>query len=54
VPLYSMVTFSHTPYSDALAIGKMQEKIMDTIMARPDIVQTWDSDEVERAIMSQL
>ena len=54
VPLYSMVTFSHTPYSDALAIGKMQEKIMDTIMARPDILEAWDSDEVEHAIMSQL
>jgi len=54
VPLYSMVTFSHTPYADALAIGKKQEKIMDPIMARTDIVQTWDSDEVEDAIMSQL
>ena len=54
VPLYSMVTFSHTAYADALAIGKKQEKIMDPIMARTDIVQTWDSDEVEDAIMSQL
>lgn len=54
VPLYSMVTFSHTPYSDALAIGKKQEKIMDGIMERSDIVDNWDSQEVENAIMNQL
>ena len=54
VPLYSMVTFSHTRYADALAIGKKQEKIMDPIMARADIIQNWDSEEVEQAILSQL
>lgn len=54
VPLYSMVTFSHTPYADALAIGKRQEKIMDEIMKRSDIADTWDSPEVENAILSHL
>ena len=54
VPLYSMVTFSHTPYSDALATGKRQEKIMNPIMVRPDIREVWDSEEIEQAILSQL
>lgn len=54
VPLYSMVTFSHTPYADALAIGKKQEKIMDVIMAKEDIKQVWDSQEVEDQILAQL
>ena len=54
VPLYSMVTFSHTPYSEALTIGKCQEKIMDEVMALPNIQENWDSDEVENAILSRL
>ena len=31
-PLYSMVTFSHIDYNEALQIGKKQEKIMQEIM----------------------
>ena len=54
VPLYSMVTFSHTPYADALAIGKKQEAIMDEVMARPDIKTVWDSEEVETSILKHL
>lgn len=54
VPLYSMVTFSHTPYHDALMIGKKQEKIMDEIMAWEHIEERWDSDEVEQQILSQV
>lgn len=54
VPLYSMVTFSHTPYADALAIGKKQEAIMDEVMARPDIKTVWDSEEVESTILKHL
>lgn len=29
VPLYSMVTFSDLPYSEALRLGKIQKKVMD-------------------------
>ncbi|MBD78907.1 MAG: kynurenine 3-monooxygenase [Crocinitomicaceae bacterium] len=54
VPLYSMVTFTHTPYADALDIGKKQRKIMDEVMSRSDIKDTWDSEEVEREILSRL
>jgi len=52
MPLYSQVTFSHIPYSVALAQGKKQEKIMDQIMADPEIEKKWDSDEIEHKILS--
>ncbi len=55
VPLYSMVTFSHTPYSEALNIGKTQADIMDKVMAEiPNIEDIWDSKEVEDKILSYL
>lgn len=30
-PLYSLVTFSDTPYSECLALGKLQQQVMDEI-----------------------
>lgn len=48
IPLYSMVTFSHLPYADAMAIGRIQDGIMEEVMNRPDIDATWDSEAVER------
>lgn len=32
IPLYSMVTFSDIPYSEALRLGKIQKKIMDEFL----------------------
>ncbi len=55
VPLYSMVTFSHTPYAEAFSIGKAQANIMDKVMAdTPNIEDIWDSKEVEDKILSYL
>jgi kynurenine 3-monooxygenase len=45
MPLYSQVTFSHIPYSEALANGKVQDRIMKEVMNRPDIEAVWDSEE---------
>ncbi len=45
-PLYSMVTFTHMPYSEAMALGRIQDGIMEEVMDRPDIADCWDSDEV--------
>ncbi len=52
LPLYSQVTFSHIPYADALRNGKNQEEIMKHIMSLPDIENKWDSEEVEKKILS--
>lgn len=47
VPLYSMVTFSpNTPYATALAVGEQQKAIMDELMSREDIEETWQNQEV--------
>jgi kynurenine 3-monooxygenase len=43
VPLYSMVTFSNTPYSEALRIGKRQDAIMQKIMDIEDIENIWEN-----------
>lgn len=54
MPLYSQVTFSHIPYSIALANGKRQEKIMDQIMLTPNIKSVWDSEEIEAQILEMV
>jgi kynurenine 3-monooxygenase len=55
IPLYSMVTYSpHIRYSTAKAQGEKQQAIMDRIMQMPDIEEKWDSDEVEKAILTAL
>ncbi len=53
-PLYSRVTFSHRPYSEALAIGDRQKAIMDEVMQLPDIENVWDSEIVEKKILDAL
>ncbi|MFD2516585.1 FAD-dependent oxidoreductase [Salinimicrobium flavum] len=54
VPVYSRVTFSDKPYSEALKTGDMQAKIMDSVMSLPGIAEKWDSEEVEQRILSLL
>lgn len=53
-PLYSMVTFSHLPYSYVLEKGKIQDNIMKEILVIPGIEDKWNSEEVERAIINAL
>ena len=50
MPLYSQVTFSHIRYSEALAAGERQRKIMDKIMDKKDIHANWDSPEIMNEI----
>jgi kynurenine 3-monooxygenase len=43
IPLYSMVTFyDDIPYATAYQTGQKQRKIMDEVMSRKDIHQTWE------------
>ena len=54
IPLYSRVTFSDRPYSEALAIGDAQNKIMESVLKMNDIESKWDSVEVENKILELL
>ena len=54
IPLYSQVTFSHIPYSKAIAQGKKQDLIMKEILKDPSIHEIWDSEEIEHKILSKL
>ena len=54
IPMYSRVTFSYRPYSEALAIGDAQEMIMEKIMGLPNIENKWDSEEVEKMMLKML
>lgn len=53
-PLYSRVTFSSHPYSEALAMGDFQDDIMKQILEMDNIETIWDSKEVEERIISLL
>lgn len=54
MPLYSRVTFSTAPYSEALRQGDIQKAIMDDIMQIDSIASIWDSEEVEGKILQRL
>ncbi len=54
MPLYSRVTFSLQPYSEALAIGDFQNKIMEEVMQMENIEEKWNSKEVEDKIIALL
>ena len=54
MPLYSRVTFSLQPYSEALAIGDFQNAIMEEVMQMENIAERWDSPEVEARIIALL
>ena len=51
MPLYSQVTFSSIRYSVALKQGEVQREIMDQIMAKENITESWDSPEIMDEIL---
>lgn len=54
MPLYSEVTFSHIPYSQALKGGEEKNEIMAEVMKMDDIHENWDSQEVMDKMLSLL
>jgi kynurenine 3-monooxygenase len=54
LPLYSQVTFSHIPYSEAVENADKQDRIMDKVMQIKGVESKWDSKEVEEFIMDKL
>jgi len=51
-PLYSMVTFSDTPYNTAYVEGKKQNEIMKQIMSLQNISDIWQKPETLNRILS--
>jgi kynurenine 3-monooxygenase len=49
-PLYSMVTFSHTPYAEAKRLGEDHEEMMRGLMSEPGFRDAWDTPEGETLI----
>lgn len=54
IPLYSRVTFSDRPYTEALAIGDDQNAIMEEVLKIKNIESVWDSPDVENKILKLL
>ena len=54
IPLYSRVTFSDRPYTEALAIGDYQNEIMQEVLNLDNIASIWDSEIVENKILELL
>jgi kynurenine 3-monooxygenase len=54
IPLYSRVTFSHRPYTEALAIGDRQNAIMEEVLKMDNIEQLWDAEVVEQKMLELL
>jgi kynurenine 3-monooxygenase len=46
VPMYSLVTFSHVPYSEALRAAEAQDELFEEILALPGIQEHWGTPEV--------
>ncbi|EIA10181.1 FAD-dependent oxidoreductase [Flavobacterium frigoris] len=54
IPLYSRVTFSDRPYAEALAIGDLQNAIMEEVLKTDNIERNWNSALVENTILELL
>jgi kynurenine 3-monooxygenase len=54
LPLYSQVKFSDIPYVDAWNEGLRHDRIMEQVLALPDIEERWESEEVERMALGLL
>lgn len=44
IPLYSQVSFMQVPYSEALANGIRQEKVMNELLALDGLAENWDKE----------
>jgi kynurenine 3-monooxygenase len=47
MPVYSMVSFSNQPYSEALREYQRQDAVLDAALALPDIESKWDGEYFE-------
>ena len=45
-PLYSLITFSHTSYDEALKRGELQQAVMNVVMSQSDVESIWESEKI--------
>ena len=53
-PLYTQVTFSHTPYAEAWANGQRQDALMQELMAHIRIEADYDRPEVQALVQQKI
>jgi kynurenine 3-monooxygenase len=53
-PLYSQVTFSHTPYAEAWAAGQRQDAIMARLMAHIQTEDDFDQPVVQELVQAEM
>jgi kynurenine 3-monooxygenase len=53
-PLYTMIAFTNIPYAEALALGRKQDRVMDRIMAIPNIHSQWQKLDYESILKENM
>ncbi|MCB0793217.1 MAG: FAD-dependent monooxygenase [Flavobacteriales bacterium] len=54
LPLYSQVKFTDIPYVDAWNEGLRHDRIMEEVLAMPNIEEQWDGEAVEKMVLTLL
>jgi kynurenine 3-monooxygenase len=54
LPLYTMVTFSHINYADAMRLGKQHDDLLEKLYAVNDLEKKWATDEIQQLIRNAL
>ncbi len=54
MPLYSMVTFSHMPYSEAQKTGKKQDEILENLIDRKDRAKLFDDGDYLAGVLAEM
>ncbi|MFM7399624.1 MAG: FAD-dependent oxidoreductase [Bacteroidota bacterium] len=54
MPVYSMVTFSNTPYHSALQEDDAQNRLFESILSIPDVESEWNGEAVDNAFKNWL
>ena len=52
IPQYTMVSFTDISYKEAMETGLLHQKILDEIMAIPDIEAAWPTEELKNKIIT--
>jgi kynurenine 3-monooxygenase len=54
LPLYSQVKFSDIAYTEALRQGELHDRVMEKVLALPNLTNEWQSEHVERMALRWL